>query len=201
MYYSILSSSTKRRTGGEFSGHPNSNSGDTILIVLQRKKLSMVSPDLACQDLAELKLIKFSNIPENSVLLGLDKVKSDTLFQKGKGQNIRCDYLLISNGMACFMELKTSSKSETRYKEDCVKKFKSVECVTDYIDSVMVTFYNKEKFSPYWENDISWSINPHQINITTSRKPKEKPRHDTPENMLFWPVENNESEVDSSLLD
>jgi hypothetical protein len=150
---------------------------------------------------AELKLVKISNVPKNSVLLGLDKVKSNTLFQKGRGQNMRCDYLLISDGMAYFMELKTSSKSEERYKEDCIKKFKAVECLTDYIDSVMMTFYNKEKLFSILEKRYILIYKAPSINkTTTSQKPIEKPIHDKPETMLFCPVEKNECEVDLFIL-
>lgn len=150
---------------------------------------------------AELKLIKIRNIPENSVLLGMDKVKSDTLFQKGKGQNMRCDYLLISNAKAYFIELKTSSKAETRYKDDCVMKFKAVDCLTVYIDSVLDKFYNRDVlFSALEKRYIMFYKSPSINKQTTSLKPKVKRPNDKPENMLCQPVEQSGSEVDISLL-
>ncbi|MGD9639596.1 MAG: hypothetical protein AB7U85_11185 [Alphaproteobacteria bacterium] len=150
---------------------------------------------------AELKLVKVTNIPDNSILLACDGAKTDTLFQKGNGQNMRCDYLLISNGVAYFIELKTSSKSEDKYYEDCIKKFKAVECIADYIDSVIERFYKKDKifFTLEKRYILIYKEPPLSIN-TTSMKPKEKPCNDKPETMSFLPVK-NEEEIDISTLD
>ncbi|MFO7884801.1 MAG: hypothetical protein R6U68_08275 [Desulfobacteraceae bacterium] len=145
--------------------------------------------------------MKINNVGEDAVLLAFDSVRTNTLFQKGRGQNMRCDYVLISNGAAYFMELKSSRKSEIRYHDACIKKFKAVECLTGYIDGVTEAFYDTESIFFNLKRRFVLFYKAPSINIkTTSRKPADKPFHDKPEHMLCWPVGKNADEVDISFL-
>ncbi len=176
----------------------------TLKSILNRGRFGEIKSETAylqeSDKSAELKLVKISNISGDSILLSFDGAKTDTLFQKGNGQNMRCDYLLISNGVAYFIELKTSPKSEERYYEDCIRKFKAVQCIADYIDSVIERFYKKNKIFSALEKRYILIYKAPPINTSlTSRKPKETPVHDKPEQMLCLPVK-NDAEVDISIL-
>ena len=150
---------------------------------------------------ASLTLVKINNIGEDAVLLAFDSVRTNKLFQKGRGQNMRCDYVLISNGITYFMELKSSGQSEIRYYDACLKKFKAVECLTGYIDGVTEAFYDAEGIFFNLKRRFVLFYKAPSINIkTTSRKPVDKPFLDKPEHMLCWPVEKNADEVDLSFL-
>lgn len=77
-----------------------------------------------------------------------DKITVNNLFKgKGKGQRKHCDYLLITNSKVYFIELQTTiDENNDNDKEYVIKQFKGTLCITEYIDSVLVHFYGKEKF-------------------------------------------------------
>lgn len=80
-------------------------------------------------------------------------------------------------------------------------KFKAVDCLTVYIDSVLDKFYNKDAlFSVLKKRYIMFYKSPYINKQTTNLKPKDKPPNDKPEDMLCQPIEQSGSEVDISLL-
>ncbi|MEI6520467.1 MAG: hypothetical protein WCO98_10605, partial [bacterium] len=127
-----------------------------------------------------------------AVLLSLDGVDTQTLFKGGNGQNKRCDYLLITGDILYFIEMKTSSRAPEKYYDECIQKFNAIECITDYIDSVLVKFYGKVKiFNPLLKcYTLLYKATPIDKQLT-SQKPKAEPMNNTPEMMLTLPVENN----------
>ncbi len=152
---------------------------------------------------AFLRSIRIKNLPNDSALLKCDKMKINNVFKDcSRGQNKRCDYILISNNTVYFIELKSAEESETKYFDDCIKKFKGVLCITDYIDSVMVNFYKKDKFfSPLQKKYILLFLSPSINKKPTSLRSchENRPIHNEPDKFLPLPVK-NESTIDISLL-
>ncbi len=76
-----------------------------------------------------------------------DKPRIEKLFKgKGLGQKQHCDYLIITEKKAYFIELQTKIDDSNDKKDYVIKQFKGTLSITDYIDSVLVNFYNKLKF-------------------------------------------------------
>ena len=94
---------------------------------------------------AYLRHIKIDGVSSDAILLKCDKIKTDSLYQKGKGQNMKCDYLLISNGIAYFIELKSTENPSSTCIEECINKFMSVECISEYIDAVTEKIYSMDR--------------------------------------------------------
>jgi hypothetical protein len=96
----------------------------------------------------ELQKFKIDCKPIDFKMIKSDKIIVNNLFKgKGKGQKKHCDYLLITNSKVFFIELKTSLVVDNTDDIDSViKQFKGPLCITDYIDSVLFHFYEKNKF-------------------------------------------------------
>jgi len=149
---------------------------------------------------ATLKRIKIKNVLADSILISSDGFDSQTFYQGGKGPNMRCDYLLVSDGFAYFIEMKSHERAPEVKFDECIKKFKAVECIAEYIDSVIINFYNKQKiFSNLKRRYILFYLSPSISKTTTSLKPKELNLNDKPESFRSISVV-NEAEIDISRL-
>lgn len=147
---------------------------------------------------AELKLVKVANIPAGTVLLRTDKIDTQTLFESEKGENKRCDYLLVTDQKLFFIELKTNSKASEKYRDECIMKFNAVDCLSDYIDSVLERIHKKSKFFHNLEKRYILFYKAPPITKTTTTKEKQE-SNVTAEKMLAVPIQ-NEGEIDISFL-
>lgn len=138
---------------------------------------------------------------ENGILLSCDKIKSDTLYKGSDGPNKRCDYILINKEIIYFLELKSNKKSNEIYRDECILKFKAVECLLDYIDSVISKFHNKQiQLNSLSKKFVLLYLKPSIAKTTTSLKPHiANAINDKPENLLSIAVDNN-STIDITKL-
>ena len=113
---------------------------------------------------------------------------------------MRCDFLIITPIFLHFIELKSDENAETTYKDDCIKKFKASNCISEYIDSVINSFYNQKlNFNNRSKRFMLFYHSTSISKTTTSLKPIQKPVYDTPETFFSWGIQ-NEAEIDFSLL-
>ena len=96
----------------------------------------------------QLKRFKLDFHGGDVKIIKSDKIKIEKLFKgAGKGQRKHCDYLIITNDKVYFIELQSSIDLERKDGIDYVTtQFKGTLCITYYIDSVLINFYNKNKF-------------------------------------------------------
>jgi hypothetical protein len=143
---------------------------------------------------AELNNIKINGLKNNYLLLKMDKVDTQTLYLSKKGENMRCDYLLVTDNIVYFIEIKSNKKSDTIYKEESIKKFRAVECILDYIDSVLLKFYNIQNYFKELEKRyiLFYLGQPIQFQPSLSKKIEieSKTKNDKPENMKKYSVQN-----------
>lgn len=89
-----------------------------------------------------LESIKLKNIPENTIILKSDKFHLDTIFVEGKPFSTRCDFVMFTEDTIYFIELKSQQRAP-QVKFSLVKnQFKTVECIVDLIDNVIIRFSN-----------------------------------------------------------
>jgi len=167
------------------------------IVPIKNKVVDLVEKDTS----ARLTLVRLINIPVNSIVISCDGFKTDTFFKdKGNGANQRCDYMVIAGETIYFIELKSHENAEGVYKDECIKKFKAAGCITEYLDRVIQTFYNKpEIFSRLGRRYILFYLKPSISKTVTSSKPIQKPTNDSPESFRAIPV-SNKDEVEISFL-
>ncbi|NLO18880.1 MAG: hypothetical protein GX121_03230 [Ignavibacteria bacterium] len=90
---------------------------------------------------------------------------------KGKGQRTHCDYLIITNNKVYFIELKSTFKEGDLYQK-ISNQFKGSLCITDYIDSVLLNFYDKKKFFANIEKKFILFYKNSPINLKSSKELK-----------------------------
>ena len=126
-----------------------------------------------CGTEAKLKLVKVCGLPDNSVLLNLDKSKEPkSLFKAGKGQRKRCDYVLFTEldgrKIMIFIELKSGRTK----RQDIIRQFKGAECIIDYCESVIKRFYNHiDLFVMYEKRFVIFHKAPSMAQRTTRLTP------------------------------
>lgn len=139
---------------------------------------------------ATLKQVNLVGVPEDCIFLQLDCISTNTLFKNGEYEK-RCDYLIISDNVLYFVELKSHENAPISKKNECIGKFRASLCLTKYIDEVISIVRQKQ--------NVFASKNTYYILIyrntpidktTTSLKPK-KSQHTSPDKFLAIPVANN----------
>ena len=141
---------------------------------------------------AKLRKVNILDLPSNTMVLALDKIKTDTLFQKGKGQNTRCDYLIITDDKVIFVEMKSHEDAPNVYRDDCIKKYTSSKCLLAYIDEVVLELYQQPKILEHKDQHYVLLYKDFSINKTsTSLKPSTALSNTTPEHFLDIAVEND----------
>lgn len=87
--------------------------------------------------------------PQYTLAVRIDKAKVSHLFQSGRGQLKRCDYVICTKiggqKYLVFIEMKHKEHSGT----EIIKQFKGAECLVDYIESVLQRFYGVESLQKY----------------------------------------------------
>ena len=149
---------------------------------------------------ARLKLVKIKNVPSNSILIASDNFPGYSIFKENKGQDNRCDFILFSKEKLYFFEMKTHKDSPTVHHSVCIKKFKAVDCLSDYIKRVLEEFYDSEVLKDIQKRFIMLYLSPSISKTKTSLKSKQQTiMNDKPEKMLFLGVA-NEATVDINEL-
>ena len=145
---------------------------------------------------AKLKLVKILNVPNDSTLIKGEDTQVKNYFNNTvRGNNMRCDYILIANNTIFYIELKTNSEASTILANDCIKKFKATKCIIDYFDSILLEFNNRSFFNEKEKRFVLFHLSPSINKTTTSLKPKEEyPAivNNIPENFKFFFVRNEE---------
>ncbi|AQQ09476.1 hypothetical protein L21SP3_01281 [Sedimentisphaera cyanobacteriorum] len=123
---------------------------------------------------AKLKHVKLSNIPDNSLILKIDACKCpEYIFSSTKDHNIRCDYLLIYQNTEesppdlVFIELKSKKLKGSKYSS----QFKSSVCLFEYINSILINFYEIKSLSKAKKHFIL--LHKKRIAKTNTRKKRE----------------------------
>jgi|Deesub1362A_J573_1020465.scaffolds.fasta_scaffold01209_6 hypothetical protein len=84
---------------------------------------------------------------ERTLALRIDKAKINGLFQKGRGQLKRCDYVIFTEvegqKYIIFIEMKHKDSND----EEIVQQFLGAECLVEYVDSILTRFYDYKKNS------------------------------------------------------
>ncbi len=149
---------------------------------------------------AKLKKITLTGIPNNSIILNLDKFSSNTLFKasvkKGKYDNCRCDYVIVTNEKCVFfIEMKSdvNSPNKKNMNKKCIGQYKASRCLLVYIDAIITDMYQQNKIFASGDNYYillySSALPPHTSASLKSEYTTSKPNN-TPENFLAIPVVN-----------
>lgn len=99
-------------------------------------------------DNATLTEITMCDIPLNSLIIKMDKVKFHNLLKDDKtwGFNKHSDYLIVTNDKLVFIEMKSKKSVNTELEEECNKKFSSDSCSINYADEIFVRLLSKNYF-------------------------------------------------------
>lgn len=142
---------------------------------------------------AKLKRVDIFDVPEESVLIKLDRAEPPhSLFKKEKGKCRRCDYVLITKTkykhIMLFIEMKSAKRVPV---SDVKKQFWGAECVIDYCNATLKRFHDQADFFGKFEKRFVVFYKP-SISKRSTRLPK-KPSlvktsgtNDTPEHMLKY---------------
>lgn len=101
---------------------------------------------------AKLKSVDLMDIPDDSIVLKMDTYQQpSTLFRGNKGENRRCDYVVITNienrDVLLFIELKSSSLSN----KEVQQQFMGAECAIDYCNSALKRFHKQDGYFDSFE--------------------------------------------------
>lgn len=143
---------------------------------------------------ATLKIVHLLNIPSDCIILQLDTISTNSLFNgiaaNSQYENSRCDYLIVTNTDIYFIELKSHKNAPTKRRSECIGKFRASLCLTKYIDEVISIVRQKQKVfaskNAYYV--LIYQNTPIDKTIT-SLKPKSQPT--SPDKFLEIPVANN----------
>ncbi|MBP9742892.1 MAG: hypothetical protein KBD37_06005 [Burkholderiales bacterium] len=141
---------------------------------------------------ATLKRINIKGIPEDAIILHIERIGMAYIFPNKHSSYSRVDYLIITESSIYFIEMKSSKNADTAKQSDCIKKYKSTECILPYIDEVISMFCNIDKIFINKEKKFillyhsKGSIN----KAPTSGKPDGN-SNNTAENFLSLAVEND----------
>ncbi|OXU14053.1 hypothetical protein SMSP1_02215 [Sedimentisphaera salicampi] len=141
---------------------------------------------------AILKKVKLSNIPQNAVILKMDACKCpEYIFRTTKDHNKRCDYLLIYQKseepvpQLVFIELKSRKLKGIKISN----QFISSVCLFDYINSILMNFYEIKALSETKRHFILL----HKKRIAKSKTRKKRKHFSTSESCPERPLSINPS--------
>lgn len=99
---------------------------------------------------ATLKEVTIRDIPENSLVIKMDKIKFTNLFNsnviKSWGFNKHSDYLIVTQDRLVFVEMKSRTSVNSELEEKCRKKFLSDSCTINYADDIFIKLLSKNSF-------------------------------------------------------
>lgn len=141
---------------------------------------------------AKLKTVRIFDIPDNSILINLDRYRQpETLFKDNRGQRTRCDYVLLTtfNHLPCmlFIEMKSRSVSD----KEILKQFKSSECLMDYCNAVLNRFHEQNDLLKSFHKRFVVFYKPRSTPKRPSRPPCPSSSNDKPDNALKYPSPRN----------
>ncbi len=142
---------------------------------------------------AKLKQVDIYDIPDQSLLINLDKYEQPkSLFKGKKGECQRCDYILLTKTGGHFLLLFIEMKSAKINNSEVERQFKGAECVMDYCDATLSRFYDGYRMLDKFEKRFVVFYRP--------RSPKHRTRltspswnNNSPENPLKYPAPQNPS--------
>jgi len=143
---------------------------------------------------SQLKKFKINCKPFDFKMIKSDKIVVNNLFKgKGLGQKKHCDYLIITNDKSYFIELQTAVDFNNNDSNDyIIQQFKGTLCITDYIDSVIVHFYKKDKFFEKIDKRYILFCKKTPISKTTTRfRDLRNEKNDMPDKFKIIQVEND----------
>jgi len=143
---------------------------------------------------SKLKSINLKNLPKDIIVLKGDSFQLNTIFINGKPFIKRCDFLIATDDTLFFIELKTQEiTSKTKFK-NVEAQFKTVECIIDLVDSVIIRFSNSSfRLNKLDKKFFLFYHNPSIAKTKTSLKGYyDKYGNNTPEKFHSIPVSNDE---------
>lgn len=133
---------------------------------------------------ANHKPVTITGIPENTVVIKVDKFpEPSAIYQGKKGECKRADFLIISekndNIYLIYIELKKVKGS----KKEIIQQFKGAQCFLAHMREVGKLFWDNKDFLKNYEQRFI-SINHIGKNKNPSRIERNPGNHDTPEKMM-----------------
>lgn len=141
---------------------------------------------------ATLKTVHMCDIPRNSLIVKMDKIKFNNFLkdQKTWGFNKHSDYLIITDEKLVFIELKSKTEIETGLKNECIQKFTSDKCTINYADKIFEEMLSKNPFFSNREQHFVLLFQAPSISKSPTVSGTESPNV-TPDTFRQIPVQNN----------
>ena len=97
---------------------------------------------------ATLNKVSICNVPIGALIIKMDVIEFDKLFKTTKawGFNKHSDYLIITDDMLVFIEMKSATEISQKTSNDCLLKFKSDKCTLFYADKIFEEMLSKNPF-------------------------------------------------------
>ncbi|MBF0565156.1 MAG: hypothetical protein HQK89_07935 [Nitrospirae bacterium] len=144
---------------------------------------------------SKLREICILEVPEDSILIKLDKYKQPQTLVKNKlGQRQRCDYVLLTSYMEQRLMLFIEPKSVWPKYEDIVKQFKGSECVMDYCNAFLNRFHAQDNlFEHFQKRFVVFYYNSGKKQNTRPQGPSLK--NDIPREAYKYPLSQGDASV------
>ena len=97
---------------------------------------------------ATLRRVSLCDIPFDSLIVKMDKIRFNNLLKDRKdwGFNKHSDYLIITDDKLVYIEMKSRSAVDKGTKDECLQKFLSDTCTTNYADLIFKEILSKNPF-------------------------------------------------------
>ncbi len=159
--------------------------------VVNRDKIEL--SETGSQNVSDLKKCYVSLENNNQVvLIKSDRVEFKKIFHKDSKQNSkRCDYIILKDKKAYFIELKTTYRSDNI--EDYSNQFIGSVCISEYIDSVIENFFRKKRIFKNIEKRfilICKNFSIHKYTMNDIRELSDE-RNDKPDKFRIIQVDND----------
>jgi len=95
---------------------------------------------------ATLRKVSLCDIPCDSLIVKMDKIKFNNFLKDQWGFNKHSDYLIITNDKLVFIEMKSKTEVSQKLRDDCQQKFTSDGCTMNYADTIFKLMLSKNSF-------------------------------------------------------
>lgn len=134
-------------------------------------------------------IVTIYNLPDDAIIVKVDKFEVDKIFQGAKDECKRADYVVISRSggkkRIIYIEMKKTKDSE----KQIIAQLKGATCFVSYCKEIAKVFWGERDFLTGFQPRFVSFGHTGSINKKKTRVERTAACHDTPERMLkiHWP--------------